>query len=718
MQPPDWSEERQRVQALIEERRFDAAVAALESICQDATGTARDWLTLGQLRLQLNQAGAALDALERADTESPGQAPIVNAIAHALFSLGRAEEAYSRLQNQIVLTTDDVELYVNLGYVGEQLNLGDAACAHYSAALSLDPRHYRALLNRAALLRDSGSHDDALVDYASLVDAYPEDATAWLDQAECLSTTGRFEDAVASADRAIAIDANNVNAIMCNAVAHASLGEVEKAQLQFEQAFRIDRATAGNYGQLDGPATAPPDPRAIHVYQAFQRLYRADWRGYDDLLASLKRYIASPSGPPNDLSMAFPAMYMPLTAQESGTIHTAIADEVVRLAGAPLAVVAPVRKTRLRIGYVSSKFHPHPSFILTRGLYSAHDRDRFEIFAYALDSDNDDLERIEATRLADAFIDVSGMSDADATARIRADEIDILIDLNGFSDDARPAILARRPAPIQVSYLGHMHSLYAPWIDYRFTDRVAEPDLPGYSPPEARAFLPQSFYVYDECRRPRTDPPGRGALSLPQDDFVLCGFNGPAKFEPTVFDAWMTILKRVPESVLWLIDPGAETAANLMRAAEHAGVSPARLILAPYVASHASHVERLQTADLFLDTFSHGAHTNALDGLHADVPLVTRQGDTWCSRVGASLCAALEMTELIAESADAYVDLICGLASDHERLRRLKTQLSTTIERANPFASAPVAAKIEAACEQMWDRFAAGEPPADFDVSV
>ena len=717
MQPPDWSEERQRVQALIEEQRFDAAAATLESICQRATGTAHDWLTLGQLRLQLNQAGAALDALERAGTESPGQAPIVNAIAHALFSLGRAEEAYSRLQDQIALTSDDVELYVNLGYVGEQLKLGDAACAHYSAALSLDPRHYRALLNRAALLRDSGSYDDALVDYATLVGAYPEDAAAWLNQAECLSTTGRFEDAVASTDRVLAIEAHHIDAMMCKAVALASMGKVEEAQQHFDQAFRLDRKTAGCYGQSDRPAKAPPDARAIHVYQAYQRLCQANWHGYDDFVASLKRYIASPLGPPNDLSMAFPAMYAPLTVEEGGKIHAAVATEIARVAGAPLGSVSFVRKSRLRIGYVSSKFHPTASLILTRGLYTAHDRDRFEIFAYALDPDDGSAERMEAARLPDEFIDVSKLSDAEAAARIRADGIDILIDLNGFSDDARPVILARRPAPIQVAYLGHAHSQYAPWIDYRITDAVAEPDLPGYAPPEARAFLPPSFYVYDERRRPSTKAPERGALELPQDALVFCAFSSHNRFEPTVFEAWMTILKRVPESVLWVLDPGAEGTTNLRRAAELAGIPSNSLIFTQRI-RHDEHIERYQTADLLLDTFCHGAHTTALDGLHAGVPLVTRKGDALASRVGASLLTALDMTELITESTDAYVDLACDLASDSERLSRLKVQLNSTIESANPFASASVAAKLEAAYKLMWERFAAGETPADLNINV
>ena len=713
----DGSDERQRVQTLIGASRFEEAVAVLEAICRAPSAAARDWFVLGQLRLQLNQPEASLEALERADTLAPGQARIVNPIAHALFSLGRQPDAYARLERQRTLTPDDTETHVNLGYVAEQLERKDDAFSHYSDALAIEPGDYRARQNRGALSVARGDYDDALADYDVLVEAHPDSATAWFDQAECLKKASRFEAAVASADRVLAIDARHVNATMCKAVALASVGKVDEAQTHFDEAFRIDTETAGRYGEVDSPVTAPPDARAIHIYQAFQCLYQAAWRGYDDFVSALKRYIASPIGPPNDLSMAFPAMYAPLTADESGTIHAAISNEVVRLAGAPLAPVAPVQKSRLRLGYLSSKFHPHPSFVLTRGLYAAHDRDRFEIFAYALDPHDGSPERIEAAHLPDAFVELSELSDAEAAARIRADGIDILVDLNGFSDDARPGISARRPASIQVTYLGHQHSLYAPWIDYRLTDPIAEPDSPDYAPPEARAFLPPSFYVYDERRRPRMKVPERDALNLPQDALVFCGFNGPAKFEPTVFDAWMRILKRVDQTVLWLLDPGEAAAANLGQASQQAGVSSTRLIFAPRI-PHAEHIERQQAADLFLDTFSHGAHTNALDGLHANVPFVTRKGETVASRIGASFLTALDMTELITHSSDVYVELICELANDSERLSRLKAHHYSTIKGLNPFSSAPVAAKLEAAYEQMWERFVAGERPADFDVNI
>ena len=717
MRPSDGTDGRQRAQALLNDGQYAEAAAVLEDICKLDSATARDWFVLGQVRLQLNKPEASLAALEQAEAMAPGEPRIVNPIAHALFSLGRPLDAFARLERQKALSPDDPETHVNLGYVAEHLDRNEEAFTHYSDAIDLEPNDFRARLNRGALSSDREHYDEALADYRVLVEAHPDSAVAWFNQAECLSKASRFEDAIVSADRVILLDARHINAMMCKAVALASLGEVEAAQQSFDQAFRLDHETAGRYGQPDRPADTPPDARAIHIYQAFQRLYQADWGGYDGFVASLKQYIASPAGPPTDLAMAFAAMYAPLTSEESGTIHAAIANEVVRLAGTTLAPVPPVQKSRLRIGYVSSKFHPHPSFILTRGLYTAHDRDRFEIFAYALDPDDGSPERNEATRIPDSFVDLSTLADAEAAERIRADGTDILIDINGFSDNARPAILALRPAPIQITYLGHMHSLYAPWVDYRLTDHAAEPDTPGYSPPEARAFLPPSFYVYDEAQRPHNDVPERSALGLPQNAFVLCGFNGPAKFEPTVFEAWMTILKRVPEAVLWLLDPGPVATANLRHAVEQARVSPVRIIFAPRI-SHDQHVERQQAADLFLDTFSHGAHTNALDGLHAGVPLVTRKGDAFASRIGASLLTALGMTELIAPSIDAYVELACDLASDADRLNRLKLQLRSTIAGSNPFASVRVAATLEAAYEQMWERFAAGEAPADFDVNV
>ena len=488
MPPSDFAEDRRRVEDLVEERRLEEAAAALEPICEHASATARDWLILGQLRLELNQAAAALAALERADGESPGQASIINALAHALFSLGRAEDAYARLQGQLARTPGDPELHFNLGFIGERLQKRDEACAHYSAALNLDAGHYRARLNRAALLSDLGTLDDALADYEVLVEAYPEDAAAWFSRAECLVKCRRFIDAAAAADRALAIDPSYVKAILCKAVALASCGEVRPAQDLFNTAWAQDRDAASRYGHADDPMSSVPDARAIHVYQELQCLYRADWSGYAAFAASFEKYIASEEGPPSDLSMALPAMYAPLPAPSRAKVHVAITRTIASAAGTPMAPVLPSGRQRLRVAYLSSKFRANPSFVLVSGLLEAHDRGRFEIVGYALNPDDGSVERVQSADAVDVFVDLSQMNDEEAARRIRSDGIDILIDLNGYSDEARPGILARRPAPLQVNYLGHMHSLYAPWIDYRFTDAVAEPVAAGYAPPEARVF--------------------------------------------------------------------------------------------------------------------------------------------------------------------------------------------------------------------------------------
>ncbi len=717
MPPSDRAEDRRRVEVLVEERRLEEAARALEPICESASATARDWLILGQLRLQLNQTAAALTALERADTESPGQASIVNALAHALFSLGRAEDAYARLQGQIAWTPGDPEIHFNLGYIGEQLQKRDEACAHYGAALNLDADHYRARLNRGALLSDLGTLDDALADYEVLVEAYPEDAAAWFSRAECLVKCRRFVDAAASAERALAIDPSYVKAMLCKAVALASCGEVRPAQDLFNAAWAQNRDAASRYGHADDPMSSVPDARAIHVYQEFQCLYRADWSGYAEFAASFEKYIASAEGSPSDVSMAFPAMYAPLPAQSRAKVHVAITSAIASVAGAPMPPVLPSGKQRLRVAYLSSKFRASPSFVLVNGLLEAHDRGRFEIFGYALNPDDGSVERVQSADAVDVFVDLSATNDEEAARRIRGDGIDILIDLNGYSNEARPGILARRPAPLQVNYLGHMHSLYAPWIDYRFTDAVAEPEAAGYSPPEARVFLPPSYYVYDERRRPSSLAPERTALGLPQDAFVFCAFSGVAKIEPVVFAAWMAILERVPDSVLWLQDPGDPAKANLRGAAECAGIAPARLCFVGRI-EHVKHLERQQAADLFLDTFTHGAHATGLDALHACVPLVTRQGDSLAARVGASLLTAVGLPELISCTTQAYIECACELAHDLDRLAGIRRRLSATIENDNPFASASVATKIEAAFELMWEHHCAGESPADLHTDV
>jgi predicted O-linked N-acetylglucosamine transferase (SPINDLY family) len=334
--------------------------------------------------------------------------------------------------------------------------------------------------------------------------------------------------------------------------------------------------------------------------------------------------------------------------------------------------------------------------VLTSGLFAAHERARFEVFGYALNPDDGSTARKRAEREFDLFRDLSALDDESALARVRADGLDVVVELNGYSDGARPRILAARACALQFSYLGHSHSLFAPWIDYRITDEVCEPDTWGAALVEQRVFVPASYYCYGSAPPVPPHPPDRGSLGLPHTALVLAALGRVEKIDPSVFGCWLELLKSLPDAVLWLGPMSPRAAHNLRSRAVAAGIAAARLVAAPRV-SHPLHLARLAAADLYLDTWVFNAHTTALDALHAGLPVVSLKGQSWSARIGASLLTAAGLPELIASTPEAYAQIVVELAHDRARRVALRQRLAATLAVHGPFAPARLARHLEIA---------------------
>ena len=707
MRSPD---PRSRAAAAFHAGRAGEALALLESHCQDA-GEPADWLALGRLKQHLGHWSGARSALEIAARSPDPEFAAHRALARVLADSGDSAAACAVLERCIASASALHELWTDLGIAQERAALHSTALTSYARALELAPADLRARLNRASLLRAQSQYEAALADYDILLEHTPEQGSWWYERAECLRQCRRYDEAVTSCARALALDPQAVAAIMCKAVALASMGAIEAAQQTFEQAFACDRERAAHFGQQKIPLPEVPDARSVYLAVAFARLYDADWCGYGELVAAVLGFFAMPAQAPTDLSGAFPLLYLPLPNAVRTAGHIAIAKALERDCPPPsLKRVRNAQRSRLRVGYLSCKFKDHPGRVLTGGLFRAHDRRRFEVFGYALNRDDGSSWRRNAAGEFDHFIELSMLDDDAAVARMRDDGIDILVDLNGYSDAARPGILMRRAAPLQFSYLGHSHSLFAPWIDYRITDRVSEPDDWGQALCEARAFMPASFYPYDTQRKPLGNTPSRAALGLSGSAFVLCSFTRPEKIEPRLFERWLDLLHTLPDAVLWL---GPVT--TRARAAA-CGIAAQRLVFVERV-DHAAHLARHRAADLFLDTWTLNAHTTGLDALQAGLPMVSLTGTSWSSRYGASLLTAVGLEELITTTPASYWALVIALAHDRQRLLALRTRLEQLMRHANPFAPARMAAHLGAIYAHAWQRHLRGEAPTDFDIN-
>lgn len=376
----------------------------------------------------------------------------------------------------------------------------------------------------------------------------------------------------------------------------------------------------------------------------------------------------------------------------------------------------------MRIGYISPDFTEHPVGYTTRDLYRSHDREQFRVYGYALRryADSPLYRTIEAG--CDVFADLSGLDDRAAAAQIRADGIDILVDLAVYTTGARPEILAMQPAPVQVAFHGLPGTSGSDFIDYKLTDRVASP------PGSEEHWSEQPVYLPDCAnpvlnRMPLADHAGdRADHGLGDASFVFCAFHNGYKIDPASFDAWLQLLGSVPGSQLWLAQRDAGSQARLRRAASQRGIEPARLVFSGREPDHARYLARYRLADLYLDSFSFCAMTTAVDALWAGLPVLTCSGDHFANRMGASIVRAAGLPELACASHEAYLETALALARQPDHLRTMSARLRSDRDRLPLFDSQRQVRNLEAAYTAIWDRQAQGRAPAalhiDTDASV
>jgi protein O-GlcNAc transferase len=367
------------------------------------------------------------------------------------------------------------------------------------------------------------------------------------------------------------------------------------------------------------------------------------------------------------------------------------------------------------MAYVSADFHEHATAYLMAGLFEAHDKERFEITAVSFGPDAADAMRARLKPAFDRFVDVRGTSDREVARMLHNLEIDIAIDLKGFSANSRTGIFAQRAAPLQVNYLGYPGTLGADYIDYIIADRhVIPPGHEGYYT-EKVVRLPETYQVNDSKRSVADWSPGRAEIGLPDPGFVFCCFNSNYKITPDIFAVWMRLLERVTGSVLWLLETNAAASDNLRREAQRRGVAPERLVFAPPMPLD-RHLARHRLADLFLDTRPVNAHTTASDALWAGLPLVTCTGDAFAGRVAASLLDAVGLPELITQNLNDYEALALQLATTPSLLSDIRAKLARNRPLHPLFDTDRQRRHIESAYIAMWERYQRGEPPASFTV--
>ncbi|HTH94271.1 MAG TPA: hypothetical protein VL550_03490, partial [Rhodocyclaceae bacterium] len=367
---------------------------------------------------------------------------------------------------------------------------------------------------------------------------------------------------------------------------------------------------------------------------------------------------------------------------------------------------------QLRIGYLSADYKSHPMAFLMGDIYARHDRRRFMVFAYSVGPEGDNPQRDRVKRGVDIFRNLHGWAVEDAAQRIANDGIDILVDPCGFMLNMRQDVLALKPAPIQVSYIGMPGTYGAPYMDYTLLDRQILTPQTRMFWDEKIAYLPDCAYHCEMPNIARTST--RQEEGLPPDGLVFGALHHSRKLDPRSFAVWMDLLRKIPHSVLWLVCETDEQANTLKRNAEGHGIASERIVVARFV-PHDAHLARFTLADVFLDLFEYNGHTTTIEALTAGVPVITLRGETAVARVAASMLSAHGLPELIADSVGEYKALAHRFAADIEWrtdiCRRTRDYAGSRLFRPEYRVR-----EIEAAFETMWARHMAGLPPEDFDV--
>ncbi len=648
------------------------------------------WCNRGLVLQELGREQEALTSYTRAIEISPG-------LYHAYINRGQLHLRANRLDlaladcNEVVrMCPGMAEAWFARGNVFQAMQYNAEAVADHGKAIELDPGHVRALNNLGLVLVQMHRMDEALESYNRAIEIQPDYAAALSNRGFLLYSLNRPEEALASLNRAVELDPAAAGAYHNRAVVLSRLGHREEAIADFDRSIELKPG--------EGPVISQ---------MLYHRAHVCDWNAPAEFDLANLGIEGDPFSPLVMLSME--------DAPERHLVRARRWSEKIAAGKVRPAFSPSASEGRIRLGYFSADFNNHAVMHLIGRLFELHDKDRFEVSAYSFGTDPWDNIRQRVADAVDHFHDVASMSDDEVAALARSHQLDIAVDLTGFTQDERPGIFAHGAAPLQINYLGFPGTMGADFIDYIIADPVLIPETHRKYYSEKIIYLPNSYQANDDQRAISGKTFTRAELGLPEDGFVFCCFNANFKITPLELDIWIRLLREVEGSVLWLLGGNELSQANLTREAAKRGMDPSRLVFAPRMGM-ADHLARHRNADLFLDTYYYNAHTTGSDALWAGLPFVTRIGESFASRVGASLLRAVGLDALVTQSNEEYESLILHLARNPAELAVHRKKLADVVPGAPLFDSPRFTRHIENAYEQVLERYRLGLAPDHIHV--
>ncbi len=624
----------------------------------------------------------------------PKSSSLWSLMGASFIEVRQFNEAIECCKRSLQLNSKNPESFYNIGTASSALGKIDTAISNYNKAISINENYFLAYNSLGIIFKNRGLNQEAIKMFEKATTINPLFPDAFNNLGAHFMNIGQYTKAVEMLEKAIAIKNDYTEA-------YFNLGAVAKLQKKLELSIK----------NFEAALKIKPDFELARSQKMLQQAHICDWVTLEKDLEFVPKL-----GVFDQEISALPMMAF----EDAPDRHQVRAKKhaLSNFMRTPLPAKPVIKNNsaKIRVGYFSTDFKTHPVYHQIARVLELHDRDNFEIFGYSLGAKTSDPMTDRAVNSFDSFHQVENMSDKDIALLAREDDLDLAIDLNGYTAGCRPGIFAYRAAPVQINFLGFPGTMGANFIDYIIGDSILmSPNLERFYD-EKIIKLPNSYMPNDNTRIVSNKNITRSEMGLPENGFVFCCFNNNYKITPSEFDIWMKVLKKVEGSVLWLRNSNDLSEKNLCNEAERRGVDAARLVFAQKVPMDI-HLARQKLADLFLDTFVYNAHSTATEALWLGLPVVTKIGKSFASRVAASLLTSLDMKELITETEEEYESIICDFAENPKRLHAIKEKLEGNRLSGPLFNSELYTKNIEKAYEQVYKNYQNGDCPKAVDLS-
>jgi len=593
---------------------------------------------LGAANIQLGNIDKGICYLKKSIQINSNYAAAHINLGNGFKNKNSFEDALNCYNKAIYLEPNNPDVHCNKGAVLYQLKEFSKALESYNKAIEIDNKHFLSHNNKGILLKDLGNFDEALECYKNSININPKNVLAYISKGDLYLELKRYEDALKSFENAIQIDENQ----------NYLLGKYIRCCM-----------------------------------------FLCKWENFFPTTQKINKLIKK------SLKVVDPFTYMSIMDNPEISKLCAEIYSQDKLSIIPLSKKVSLKKSsKLKIGYFSGDFNNHAVMHLIMDVFKNHNKSNFEIFGFSFRPDKDDHWTEKLKKYFDGFNNVKEYTDIQIANLSKKIGIDIAVDLTGFTKSSRVGVFAHRAAPIQINYLGYPGTLGSEFFDYIIADEIIIPKKNSNFFSEKVLYLPNCYQANMSSKQVSEKTITKSELNLPDDKFIFACFNNNYKITPDIFNSWMNILKRVPKSILWLLKSNESSILNLQKEAIKRNVNPERIIFAPPLPND-EHLNRLRLADLFLDSFPYNSHTTASDIVRMGVPIVTVIGNSFASRVCASILTTLKLPELITNNITEYESLAVELALDDKKITKFKNSVKDSAKNSILFDSVNFTRNLE-----------------------